>query len=328
MKHLASVLAFLVVAVLSVLPFTTSALAINDPDSMSINGVWVYRNCLEDNDQLYIIDYTITYTPTNPDENVTEAFLVRLMDGSSELDSVAPYDFPYIDGYGRGVAAIYFSATNAPEWEGLYTMILVGNPTLSWAGDPPSAPSVSSFGLWQDYGIQITQEILSSRILWLAAQLDHAWDIPMIETTASGSVLTTYGEAYFPNVIPNLRQMAPYAFSGQSTLPETDRREFTQDYSDELETGIINTPLDLTDTANLFDISRGALTAVLYYGAVIAFAIIAVRQVGSYKPIMLFILPLVILGAFIGVPLVITVLFGFFSLVLIGFSLFYRPSSA
>ena len=67
---------------------------------------------------------------------------------------------------------------------------------------------------------------------------------------------------------------------------------------------------------------------LLSSGVIIVFAVIAVRRIGSYKPLMLFMLPCIIFGAFIGVPLVVTVLFGFFSLVMIGFSLFYRPSSA
>lgn len=325
MKHFITSLVILLVALLVILSFAVPVFAIDDPNSIYINGVWVYRNCLEDDDQLYIVDYSINYT-VNPDESVTEAFLLRLMNGSTELASVAPYTF-YDDGYGRGTVAIYFAAVDAPTWEGAYTMILVGNPTLSWAGDPPSA-SVSTFNLWQDYDIQVTRQIVSSRVLWLADQLELAWDVDMIETTGSGSVLTTYGEAYFPNVIPNLKTIAPYAFSGKIVSPETDRREFTQDYADELETNIAGTPLDLTDSADAIGVSRGAWTAILYYGVVIIFAIMAVRKIGSYKPLMLFMLPLVILGAFIGVPLVITVLFGFLSLVMIGFSLFYRPSTA
>lgn len=324
MKHLLKILFVLGIAGFLLVP-ASSVYAIDDPDTISINGVYVYRNCQETGDQLYIIDYTVDYT-VNPSESITEAFLVRLMNGTTELGSVAPYSY-YDDGYDRGVAAIYFSAVDAPWWEGSFTMKLEGNPTLSWTGDPPST-SVSSFNLWQDNAISTTQVVLSNRVLWLADQLELAWSVNMVETSASGSYLTSYGENYFPNVIPYLLTIAPYAFAGRTILPEVDRRDFTGDYADDLETGIISTPLDLTPLGSEFGVSRGTITALLYYAAVILFCILAVRRIGSYKPIMLFLLPLVILGAFVGVPLVITVLFGFCSLVMIGFSLFYRPSSA
>lgn len=325
LKHLLRILLILTIVGLFLVS-ASPVFAIDDPNTISINGVYVYRNCQETGDQLYIVDYTLIYDGSNPTETVTEAYLVRLMNGTTELGSVAPYAY-YDDGYDRGVAAIYFSAVDAPWWEGSFTMKLEGNPTLTWNATPPST-SVSTFNLWQDNALATTRIVLSNRILWLADLLELAWSVDMVETSASGSYLTSLGEDYFSSVIPNLLTMAPYAFAGRTVLPEVERRDFTGDYADDLETGIIGTPFDFTSLGSEFGVSRGAITAILYYGAIILFCILAVRQIGSYKPIMLFLLPLIILGAFIGVPLVITILFGFASLVMIGFALFYRPASA
>lgn len=300
--------------------------AIDDPGVIQINAIWVYRNCMEDEDQLYLIDYTLGYTPSNPDENVTEAFLVRLMNGAVEIGSTAPYAF-YDEGYDRGVVVLYFSAADAPGWEGAYTMILVGNPTLAWDADPPET-SVGTFDLWQDWPIGTTQEILSSRILWLADQLELAWAVDMIETTASGSRLTEYGESYFVNVVPNLREIAPYVFVGQIIQPEVEKREFTEDYADDLAGTVTGTPLDLTPLADAFNLSRAVVTTVAYYAIVVVFLALLVARIKSYKPVVLMALPCIIGGAFFGVPLVVTVLAGFFSLMLIAYILFYQKSTA
>ena len=307
--------------------------AIADPDVLQINAIWVYRNCMEDEDQLYIIDYTLDYDPDsnpltddNPDENITEAFLVRLMNGAVELGSTAPYAY-YDEGYDRGVVALYFPAADPPGWGGTYTMILVGNPTLAWGTGPPET-SVGTFDLWQDWPISTTQEILSSRILWLADQLELAWAVDMIETTASGSRLTEYGESYFVNVIPNLREIAPYVFVGQIIQPEVEKREFTEDYSDDLAASVGGTPLDLTPLADAFDLSREVVTTVLYYAAVVVFLALLVSKIKNYKPAVLMTIPCIIGGAFFGVPLVVTVLAGFFSLILIAYILFYQKSTA
>jgi len=323
----------LMLAVGLVLGLAMPVFAIDDPEVLQVNAVWVYRNCMEDGDQLYLIDYTLDYDPDsdpltddNPDENITEAYLVRLMNGAAELGSTAPYAY-YDEGYDRGVIALYFSAAEAPAWEGAYTMILVGNPTLAWGADPPET-SVGDFDLWQDWPISTTQEILASRILWLADQLELAWAVDMIETTASGSRLTDYGESYFVNVIPDLRTMAPSAFVGQIIQPEVEKREFTEDYSDDLAASVVGTPLDLTPLADAFDLSREVVTTVLYYAAVVIFLALLVTKIKNYKPAILMTIPCIIGGAFVGVPLVITVLAGFFSLILIAYILFYQKSTA
>lgn len=316
----------LLLAIVFLLSLSIPVLAIDVPDLIyQINQVYVYRNCLETGDQLYLIDYMITYT-VNPAENITEAFLFRLMNGAVELGSVAPYSY-YNDGYDRGVASIYFSAADAPAWNGAYSMQLAGNPALVWNPATPST-SMSPFGLWADNPIGTTQTLLASRVLWLADQMELAWSVDMIETLSSGNALTTYGEAYFTNVIENLRLMAPLAFSGQSIQPEVETTAFTQDYANDLVTDIIGTPFDFTTLGTALGLSRGMVTAIIYYAIVILVLILVACRIQTYKPIMLLSVPFVIGGAFIGVPLVITIVVGFLALVMVGFALFYKGATA
>lgn len=304
------------------------AAAINDPDDMDIHGVYVYRNCREEGDQLYLIDYTIDYSVIgNPTECATETFICRLMDDGTEIRGVAPYAY-YNDGYDRGVVAIYFSATDAPTWHGDCTIELAGNPLLDWEGGDFSSVSVSVFNLWQDNEIPVTQTVVSSRILYLADTLELAWTVDMVTATAGGHILTpTYGEDYFTNVVPYLADIAPYALSGTTIQPEIPDIDESADYAQELEANILDTPLDMTDLANDFGVERGALTAILYYGAVALGLGLLVQRAQSTRPAMIAALPAVIFGAFVGVPLIVTVLVGVFSAIFITYSIWYKPST-
>jgi len=319
-------------AVFLIFSLVTPVLAIDEPNDLDINGVWAYRNCRESGDQLYLISYSINYT-TNPTESVAEAFLCRLMSGSTELRAVAPCAY-YDDGYGDGVVAIYFDTNEAPIWEGAYTMKLLGNPLLSWNASVPET-SVSTFDLWQDNQIMVTRIVVAGRIIDLALDLETSWGKDMVGISDAGDqVLTDYGAAYFVNVVPYLFEIAPNVYAkdqgGASGIippeipPEVDRT----DHADELVALIIDTPLDMTAVADAFHVSRGAMTAIMYYGVVIMALVLVVRRIGSYKPIMMFSIPLVILGAFVGVPLIVTILAGLASLGMVAYMIFYKPSNA
>ena len=311
--------------------FITPVLAIADPDSMSVDEIYVYRNCRQVGDQMYLVTYNITYA-SPPSESVTEAFLCRLLDGTTELGSVAPFTY-HNNGYDTGVVAIYFSAENAPEWAESYTIELTGNPSLDWSGDPPTDTD-STFNLWQDNGLEVTHVVLSSRILDLATELEADWDVDMVQqNTETGEyTLTTHGEAYFWGVVPYLSEVAPFIFEDivppTVVEPEIEDPDTSAAYADSLETAISGTLFDMTPLADEFGVGRGQLTAILYYGMVLFALILLSMKLKSQKPLMILSIPMVILGAFVGVPLVVTILAGFAAIGFIGYSLFYKPSTA
>lgn len=309
----------------------TPVLAIADPDSMSVDEVYVYRNCRETGDQVYLITYTITYS-SPPTESVTEAFLCRLLDGSTELRAVAPFTY-HENGYGTGVVAIYFSAEDAPAWEGSYTMELTGNPALSWPGDPPSDTD-SSFDLWQNNELAITHVVLSSRIIDLATELEADWSVDMVQQNSETGeyTLTMHGEAYFSGAVPYLTDIAPFVFDDLIppvvVEPEIEDPDTSSAYADSLESGISGTLFDLTPLADEFGVGRGPLTAMLYYGIVLFGLILLSIKMKSQKPLMMLSIPLVILGAFVGVPLIATILAAFAAIAFVAYSIFYKPSTA
>jgi len=320
----------LLLALLGVLTFVTPCLAINPPDDIDIVGVWAYRNCRETGDQLYLIEYSINYT-SMPSETATTAFFGRLMDGTTELASTVPFAY-FEKGYGRGVLAIYFDADDAPAWAGFYTMRFMGNPFLSWNGTIPDV-SYTPFDVWQDNDLGVTKSIISSRVIYLAHELEDDWGVDVVAVSDAGKdVLTDFGLGYFINVIPYLADVAPYIYAaGQShgsgvIAPDIPVEETRTDYADSLTANIIDTPLDLTDVATVLGVSRGALTAILYYGIVLVVLITVARKIGSYRPVMLFGGFLVIVGSFIGVPLMVAILGGLMGFGMVGWTLFYKPS--
>jgi hypothetical protein len=315
--------ALLIIALLAV-----PVLAIDNPDSMSINAVYVYRHCQEDDDQLYIIDYTITYS-SNPDENVTEAFIVRLMSGAVELGSTAPYAY-YDDGYGRGIASIYFTSAEAPAWNGAYTMRLAGNPTLDWSGDPPFT-SVGSFDLWSSSTSQgATEAELGARILYYADVLELAWSVDLIETAGAGSYLTSYGEDYFANSIEDLQAVCPNIFSAgvsQSDWPDVDTTPNT--YASTLRGAITGTPLDLSPTAGVLGVDTIWLTTAIFAGIMAISAYGIARVIGSVKPALFIMASLVPIGIMIGwLDLLVGILMGFAAIVTIAYVFFLQKSPA
>ena len=323
-------------AVLLSLIWVTPVLAVELPDELSINGVWVYRNCKEAGDQLYLVDYTIDYSVTGePDESATANYWCRLRDGDDDLAVTYPFAYNN-DGYGRGVVALYFDAGDAPEWEGLFTMQLLGSPFQEWDGAlPEDEMSSLDFDIWQDYEIGVTRVVVSGRILNLAETLETAWGEDMVTLTDGGEyILTNYAAAYFVNVVPYLYDIAPNIFAEGEGIwsgvlePEIPPDTSGTDYADSLVADIIGTPLDVTPLADAFGVSRGSLTALLYYGVVALFLILVARGLGSTKPIMLLSIPAVVVGAFIGVPLIVTILIGLLAIGFIAYSIFYKPSNA
>ena len=322
------------IAILLALVITVPVLAIAQPDSMSIDGAYAYRNCRETGDMLLLIPYTIDYT-TNPDENVSEAYLCRLMEEGSALQSVAPYAY-YNAGYGQGVVALYFDADDAPEWEGVYTLELLGNPFQDWEGGVPTDTlSSGDFDVWQDNEIEVNQVVIAGRIISLASDLETAWSKDMVTVADDGSeVLTSYASGYFVQVVPYLSEIAPDVFAEGDTIysttmePELPDRDTGTDYADSLVADIIGTPFDFTALATLMLVSRGALTALIYYGLLAFVAVLLARRLRTYKPMMLLSIPFVILGSFIGVPLIVTMLFGLAALGFTAYAIFYKPSTA
>jgi len=247
------------IAVLLITLIATPTFAIDDPDSLSIASAKAYRNLAETGDMLFVVDYFIDYTIAGiPDENVTDAYLVELiaLDGITVLGAVAPYTY-YNSGYDQGAASIYFNATDAAAltWGVAYTVKLVGNPMLAWAGAPPETNSI--IDEWNSADNQ--NAVLAIEILRLAEKYELAWAVNMIDDTVDGPKLSIAGMAYFANVVVSLRILAPGAFAEGSVDPIYENITYSTDpggvITDMVGTLTAGSPLDYGDGENTIDIA-------------------------------------------------------------------------
>ena len=249
-------------AVCLILLFPAIAMAIDDPDDLQITAGYVYDDLLEEGDVGVLIDYYIEYDATPvPDETANEAYMGVFIDtdGVTQLKSVAPYAYEDL-GYGRGLIWIYFTAAEAATIDradiALYKIWLTGNPTLSWDADPPKV--ITGIDYWQPVDTS-TSTLFALRILSLAQALTTAWaPTDLIEETPEGNRLTSAGEDYFTNTIPNLRLMAPGVFSSGTSLPVQEDLDYSTVFGATIEDGtgaLPVTPLVLVEGANTVTIT-------------------------------------------------------------------------
>ena len=256
-------IAGLLIASILVLANATAVFAIADPDSpLVVDAVNVYENVLEDGDTAILIRYFIDYA-VPPTETATEAFFAVLIDvdGTTQIRSAAPFAYPAADyGYGHGVIWMYFDAADTATYtldaadKALYSIWFMGNPTLAWAGDPPK--TVTTIDDWQTLADPST--IIAVKILQYGQELGDAWGFPLVEQTSIGNRLTTVGEVYFQSAIPNLRDIAPGAFSAGIIVPTPDVVDYSRYFGATMEDGtgtVTGSVITLVEGVNSVDVT-------------------------------------------------------------------------
>jgi len=219
----------LTLALMLLLSLASPVLAIANPDSgPTIEQVDVYRHCLESDDMLVVVQYFVDYT-VNPAETINQAFLGRLIaaDGVTVLANVAPYSY-YDKGYDHGVYAVYLGAVEAAgHWGTACTISFEGNPTLAWPGDPPKV-TTPTLNWHATTTSQATELLLGSNVLTIANTLSDYWGIAwaLVTETVEGTKLSSFGDQYFTNAIPYLREMVPNIFLGGIVAPEWEESRY------------------------------------------------------------------------------------------------------
>ena len=260
MRKLLAVLLLISLATLVFPPLPLSAIA--DPiTTPSINAVYLYENALEDGDLGVLIDYYLDYVVPFPTEPATESYLASFIDtdGATQLATVAPYTFQN-NGYTEGLVWIYFTPAEVTTYGIdsanilLHDIWLMGNPTVAsgWAGSPPK--TIAGIDQWNTIANPST--LIALRILYYADLLELAWSLNLIETTAIGNRLTTLGASYFENVIPNLRTIAPAAFSSGEVSPSYNPISYDTSFGATASSGtatVVGSPQTLISGNNTVD---------------------------------------------------------------------------
>ncbi len=214
---------FILIGLVAALALLTGrAFAIEQATIVQVNDVSIFRNLLETGDFLVLAEYRIEYT-TLPSEHAGEAYIVRLLDGTTEKARNTPYPFNDI-GYGYGVVSMYLSAaeftSSALTWgTSGYTVRLEGNPGLTFTGGPQGYDETIAAG---DYSTGSTAATniaqLGTEVIAIATVLQQQWQITML-TEAGNRIATGNATSYFTLAIPGLRSMAPDIFEVTTTAP-------------------------------------------------------------------------------------------------------------
>jgi len=296
-----------VLAVLGLLVLAVPVMAsVSQPSDLEIQEVTAYQNSRENGDQLYFIKYYIDFAAL-PDENVDELFIFRLLDADdAEVTSATAYPY-YSQGYELGVVAFYLEPEDAPTWGSSVSVQVAGNPLIDWDGDPPSTTTTSI--TWNTGTAEDMQQMVSSKVVYLASQLEVAWDVEMTTAASGMTVLSDTGSAYFVRVVPYLTEVAPYCQGQQIYTPDYPEDKPGEDaYATTLIDALDGTVFDLSGPARSFNTSPGVIAASLYYPIVVFFLVLLGMKFKLGKSIMFIACFLVVAGAFIGVPLIVTII--------------------
>ena len=265
------VIFILTIGISPILPSPVYAIA--DPDTPpSVNAVYVYN--MADGGTGVLIDYYLDYAIL-PTETVTEAYLVVFVDtdGTTQLKAVAPYTYQD-SGYGRGLIWIPFTSAEVALYSldatdiALYRVWLVGNPALTWVGDPPK--TVATIDQWNTVSDPAT--LIALRVLYYADQLELIWTptVDLIEVTALGNRLTADGQSYFENVIPGLREIAPACLAATELEPDLEDLDYTTEFGAIVSGAVVAlSPVNCVEGANVIGITGvGTVTLILTKGTV------------------------------------------------------------
>ena len=264
-----------IISLVIILMPVQSALAIADPDTPpAINEVIVYE--FDDGSLGVLIQYYLDYAVT-PADTVTDAYLMAFIDtdGTTQLKAVAPYTYD-TSGYGHGYVWIPFTVAEVATYAldsaniALYEIWFMGNPTIpsGWTGDPPK--TMAGIDNWNDTGDMAV--LLALDILQGAELLTLEWGYNLIESTSIGNKLTTIGVAYFENVVPNLRTLAPAAFASYILEPTIEDIDYTTSFGAtvaDLTGTVFGSPVTLAEGNNNVNVTGlGTLTVTLANGTV------------------------------------------------------------
>jgi len=245
-------------------------LALEDPDSISLESVKVFQNLWETGDQLYVIEYKIMYA-TDPDEEPEDTFFVGLLDSSSILQ--ATKQVPYYDHY---FLAIYLDSAASLVWESTCTVMVAGSPSYfsELEADVTKASMALNPALNWISGVEDdSRDYLGDWCVSLAGTLETSWDTPLL---TDADKLNTEGASIFKDEIPGLDSICVGIFQTSLQQMEVDDVPFDDTYQTTLESNMgTRLASTMTNLGEAIGVSQGTVGAIC---VVILFFIIAGRM--------------------------------------------------
>jgi len=257
------------------------------PANLQIESAKACRHLIEEDDFFLVFHYNIHYAEEDqPDDPANKLFTFRLLDtnGVDHLGAIVPYAY-YNSGYDQGVAAFYFSAATAPDWEQAYVVRISGNP--EYFSSPPLTSHTLTASEYSQMGTQKeNQTVLGNYILDVAKDLENNWSATLLFAGDLGLVLNSTGEAYFKGAIPGLQAMAPQIFPIQSSAPQYEETEWTGAQGEAYETRFEDTWVGeaLASVGDLFRVKWNVITGLVVFVTMIGFTVVSQFMNGTVKP--------------------------------------------
>lgn len=203
----------------------TPVFAVDDPDYISIGDVYVFRDLLEDDDQLFFMRYDVSYN-TTPSEDADETFQMAIYDTD---ETTILWNRP-LNYYQHNVISIYLSADDALTWNEAYVIRVEGMPSVfsPLTEDTNRQTLTVSSSNYKERADM--DDILLAQAEILEADAD--WDGV---TLVSAGYLTTTGTYYFTQAIPNLGTIAPDILVYSMSYPTPTNTTWNTSYIDTLE---------------------------------------------------------------------------------------------
>lgn len=316
------------IILLSLLPLTV--LADPDvPDALEVRSVIACHDLLEEDDMAVAVHYNIDYSVTGePSDSAQDLFLVRLLDGATQLGVVRPYPY-FNDGYSQGIVLLYWDAADAPTWEDEYTVRIQGTPA-AWGTPPETNFTLGASSYSGVDGDTANQQALYDWMVDALEDLETNWTTSLLDHYEEGAVLNETGQSYMTGAVPGLQGLCPDLFWIRSSAIDTTPRTWGTGQADAYEARYAGTWVgDAMDgAADLFGVPAQLIGSILF--VLLPFVLIMVlceRSFFTSTPALIALPLLMAMGA----------LMGFFSMaffaicvicfvLLIGYVLFFRTS--
>lgn len=221
MEKTLRIVVILLVVVLALSPIP--ALAVANPDAISVTTSKVFTNIFDTDDWLIYVQYDIEYAAP-PSEEPDDTFLIALFNTSDEL--VLSREVHW---YQENLCSMYITAAQATSlsltWgTETYYVRVMGNPTyFTLVEDTNMDTWVLSASHWRSGVQSVSRGYLQTQILATADDMEDAG----IETM-TGELINATGRDYFEWGVPGITNACPDAFTGAVEYASVTEPTFTQ----------------------------------------------------------------------------------------------------
>jgi len=197
--------------------------AIGNPDYITIGDVYVFRNVVDEGDQLYFCRYDVSYNSV-PDEDAGDTWEMALYDSTGDLVATRPLNY-----YQHNIISIYLESDVSLGWQGAHQVIIRGMPSVF--GNLTEGVNMKTRALAP--GDYYEVDYLAGVMITQAGILEDDWEITLL---SSGDRLNSTGKTFFLAAVPGLGDMVPDIFEVITGGMEVDYKAYDQTYREALST--------------------------------------------------------------------------------------------